>query len=118
MKVDLPAPLSPSSASTSPDQMSRLIPDKAVSAPNRLETLRAVRSGTSAGAAGAVISSRRQPAEQVLPQFRVTRPVDEGLGQPVRADVGCPNPRSSLAETASDQKRVPSLVRRNRSDYL
>src|SRR5260370_39731742 len=109
MKVDLPARLSPSSASTSPERMSRSTPDRAVSAPNRFDALRAVRNGGSVGEA-AVISERRHPAEQVLPERRIARPIDEGLRQPVRTDVGRPDGGAPMAEAAGDEQRMPALL--------
>src|SRR4030081_932331 len=89
MNVDFPAPLSPRSARTSPKRMSRSTPDKAVKAPNRLQTLRAAtNSGEGAGEELTVV--RRHPPEQVPPQLRITRPIDEGARQPVRPDIGGP----------------------------
>src|SRR4051794_26612912 len=58
ISVDLPAPLSPTSATTSPAWTSKSTPVSASTAPNRLVTPFTSRSGLSGVAVAAVVTSR------------------------------------------------------------
>src|ERR1700674_5851979 len=79
--VDLPAPLSPTNATTSPARTSRSMSVSAATAPKRLETPRRLRTGSGLAAGAWEVSFIGRPLEDLFAQefdARTARPWEGG----------------------------------------